>query len=195
VIKILYFDGCPNLDGLETRIRALVDRLGYDTPIEARRIASDAQAHEEHFLGSPTVRVNGIDVEPDAETRHAYGLVCRMYRTDEGLRHSPPDEWIATALQTTRLTPPSRRPSSTHRGADRACLVKAEYWSAVVWLVAVLVCCTPATSSSDYSGRRVGLDPLGGGHERRGLVVYHNLAPPLARPRPADALLVNVPAT
>ena len=100
MIEILYFDGCPNHDGLETRIRTLVDRLGYDTPITVRRIASDAQAEEERFLGSPTVRVNGLDVDPDAELRHAYGLMCRVYRTDEGLRGAPPDAWIATALQT-----------------------------------------------------------------------------------------------
>jgi hypothetical protein len=98
MIEILYSDGCPNHDGLETRIRTLADRLGYDTPIMVRRIASDAQAEEEHFLGSPTVRVDGLDVEPKAETRRAYGLMCRVYRTDEGLRGSPPDAWIATAL-------------------------------------------------------------------------------------------------
>jgi hypothetical protein len=102
MIEILYFDGCPNHDGLETRIRALVNRLGYDIPVTARRIASDAQAEEEHFLGSPTVRVNGLDVDPDAETRHAYGLMCRVYRTDEGSQGSPPDAWIATALHASR---------------------------------------------------------------------------------------------
>jgi hypothetical protein len=91
MIEILCFDGCPNYDGLETRIRALVAGLGSEIPIRVRRIASDAQAHEEHFLGSPTVRVNGVDVEPDARTRRGYGLVCRAYRTDAGLRGSPPD--------------------------------------------------------------------------------------------------------
>jgi hypothetical protein len=99
MIEILYVDGCPNHDGLEARIRTLVDRLGYDAAITVRRITSDAHAEEEHFLGSPTVRVNGRDVEPDTELRHAYGLTCRVYRTDEGLRGSPPDAWIATALQ------------------------------------------------------------------------------------------------
>jgi hypothetical protein len=44
MIEILWFDGCPNYDGLETRIRALVDRLGYDTPVTVRRIDSNAQA-------------------------------------------------------------------------------------------------------------------------------------------------------
>jgi hypothetical protein len=42
MIEILCFDGCPNYDGLETRIRTLVARLGYDVPICVWRIASDA---------------------------------------------------------------------------------------------------------------------------------------------------------
>jgi hypothetical protein len=99
MIEILYFDGCPNHDGLETRIRTLANRLGHDAPITVRRITSDAQAEKEHFLGSPTVRINGRDVEPDAELRQAHGLMCRVYHTDEGPRGSPPDAWMATALQ------------------------------------------------------------------------------------------------
>ena len=99
MIEILYFDGCPNHAGLESRILDLLHRLRSDIPIKIRRIDTDAQAQVEHFLGSPTVRVDGRDVEPDAQTRHAYGLMCRVYRTDEGLRGSPPDEWIAAALQ------------------------------------------------------------------------------------------------
>jgi hypothetical protein len=98
MIEIVYFDGCPNHDGLETRIRTLVNRLGYDTPITARRITSDTQAEEELFLGSPTVRVHGVDVEPAADARHGYRLMCRMYRTEEGLRGSPPDAWIVAAV-------------------------------------------------------------------------------------------------
>jgi hypothetical protein len=100
VIEILYIHGCPNHNNLEARIRALLDRHGYDAPIKTRSIVSDAQAQEEHFLGSPTVRVNGVDVEPDAAARHAYGLMCRVYRTDEGLRGQPPDAWITAALRT-----------------------------------------------------------------------------------------------
>jgi hypothetical protein len=31
------------------------------------------------FLGSPTVRVNGIDIEPAAQSQTEFGLMCRRY--------------------------------------------------------------------------------------------------------------------
>jgi hypothetical protein len=54
MIEILYFDGCPNHEGLETRIRSLLTAVGIEEPVTQRRIDSDEQAEAEHFLGSPT---------------------------------------------------------------------------------------------------------------------------------------------
>ena len=31
------------------------------------------------FLGSPTIHVNGIDIEPLARTSSEFGVMCRMY--------------------------------------------------------------------------------------------------------------------
>ncbi|MDZ5447893.1 hypothetical protein U2F26_35255 [Micromonospora sp. 4G57] len=102
MIEILYFDGCPNHEGLETRIRSLLAAAGIEETITHRCIDSDEQARAEHFLGSPTVRVNGIDVDPEAASRDAYGLMCRVYVTDDGLRGKPSDQWIISAVQRSR---------------------------------------------------------------------------------------------
>ena len=48
-------------------------------------MTSDEQAQHERFLGSPTVRVGGVDVDPDAEGRLDYGLTCRA-PVDEDVR-------------------------------------------------------------------------------------------------------------
>ena len=63
-----------------------------------RRIASDGAAQRERFLGSPTVRVNGRDVEPEAEQRTDYGLKCRLYRSSTGLSGQPEAELLQAAL-------------------------------------------------------------------------------------------------
>ena len=102
MIEILYFDGCRNHRGLETRIRSLLIELGVDAPVMARRIESDDQAEAEHLLGSPTVRVNGLDVDPTAPTGRSSGLTCRLYATEEGLRGIPPDAWIVAAVERLR---------------------------------------------------------------------------------------------
>jgi hypothetical protein len=97
-IEVLYFDGCPNHETLLPRLRELLAHDGISTEIDLRRITDDEAAQRERFLGSPTVRVNGRDVEPDAEQRTDYGMKCRLYRTPTGLSGEPPEEWLRAAV-------------------------------------------------------------------------------------------------
>jgi hypothetical protein len=97
-IELLYFDGCPNREPLLSRLRELVAASGMSTAIEMRRITDDAAARQERFLGSPTVRVNGHDVEPGADLRTDYGMKCRLYRTANGLSGQPHQDWLQAAL-------------------------------------------------------------------------------------------------
>jgi Alkylmercury lyase len=99
-VEILYFDGCPNHAALESRLDGLLNRAGVATELELHRIDSEAEARRLRFLGSPTVRVDGRDVEPDAERREDYGLKCRLYRTAHGaLVGQPSDELLLAALE------------------------------------------------------------------------------------------------
>jgi hypothetical protein len=98
-IELLYFDGCPSHEAFLPRLRALLAQVGVDAQVAERRVESDDDARRERFLGSPTLRVDGIDVEPDASDRTGYGLKCRLYRTDEGLSGTPRDEWVLAALR------------------------------------------------------------------------------------------------
>ena len=98
-IEVWYFDGCPSHEAFLPRLRELLAQAGVDVPIAERRVESDADAQRERFLGSPTLRVDGVDVDPDAGERSDYGLQCRLYRTDEGLSGAPRDEWVLGAVQ------------------------------------------------------------------------------------------------
>jgi hypothetical protein len=62
-IELLYFDGCPNHEALLPRLRELL--AGEAAKIDLRKVTDDEAAQRERFLGSPTIRVNGRDVEPD----------------------------------------------------------------------------------------------------------------------------------
>jgi hypothetical protein len=97
-IELLYFDGCPNHDELVPHLRELLVAAGIDATIELRRVETVEDAERERFLGSPTVRVDGRDVDPNAAAREDYGMKCRLYATAEGLRGIPPDAWIVAAL-------------------------------------------------------------------------------------------------
>jgi len=98
-IELLYFDGCPSYEAFEPRLRELLADAGLDVQIRQRRVDSDAAANSERFLGSPTLRVDGVDVDPGAGSRSDYGLKCRLYPTEQGLRGAPPDEWVLHALR------------------------------------------------------------------------------------------------
>lgn len=100
-IELLYFEGCPNHEAYLPRLRALLDELDVDDPIDTIEVSNDSDARRLGFLGSPTLRVDGIDVEPAASDRQDYGLQCRVYRTAEGTAAgTPPDHWVRQALST-----------------------------------------------------------------------------------------------
>ncbi len=95
-LEVLYFEGCPSHDRLLPVLHELAAK--HDVAIEQLRIETAEQAEQSRFLGSPTVRVNGIDVEPGAEKRRDFGLKCRIYRSSEGQSGLPPREWIERVL-------------------------------------------------------------------------------------------------
>jgi hypothetical protein len=107
-VWVLYFDGCPNHDGLAERIRLLLATHHLPAEVTEHRLDTDQDAQRLAFLGSPTVRVNGTDIDPTATTRHEYGLQCRLYSTPDGLRGTPPDDWILNAVR--RVGPNPDRP-------------------------------------------------------------------------------------
>jgi len=98
-IELLYFDGCPSHEAFLPRLHELLDQVGVDAPVQQRRVESDEAAQRERFLGSPTLRIDGVDVDPGAGKHTDYGLRCRLYPTAEGLRGTPSDEWVLAALQ------------------------------------------------------------------------------------------------
>lgn len=99
-VELLYFDGCPSYLRLLPRLRHLVAEVGGDPQqILLRAVETVEAADELRFLGSPTVRVNGEDVDPAAGSRTDFGLKCRLYRSERGRSGMPPEEWIRAALR------------------------------------------------------------------------------------------------
>ena len=95
-LEVLYFDGCPSHERLLPVVRALAAEHGVQLTL--RRIEDAAQAVHARFLGSPSMRVNGVDIEPGADERTDFGLKCRLYRSPDGQSGLPPEAWIRRAL-------------------------------------------------------------------------------------------------
>jgi hypothetical protein len=97
VIEFLYFDGCPSHERLLPTVERIAAENG--ARLELRRVETPEAAERERFLGSPTVRVDGADVDPTAAQRQDFGLKCRIYRSADGASPIPPERWIRAALK------------------------------------------------------------------------------------------------
>lgn len=76
-IEVLVVPGCPGTELAVARIREATEALGLETNLRFVTVAGEEEARAERFVGSPTVRVEGEDVE-DVSGR-PFGLSCRLY--------------------------------------------------------------------------------------------------------------------
>lgn len=98
-IEILYFDGCPNHKPAVDRMREVFKDEGISAEISELNITNDAAARAAGFLGSPSIRINGLDVEPAARQSKEFGLTCRTYLEGGVLVGIPSRELIQAALR------------------------------------------------------------------------------------------------
>jgi hypothetical protein len=98
-IEILYFEGCPNHRPALQRVQNVLKKEGMCAEISQIQVCDREVAREIGFLGSPSVRINGLDVEPTVRNTHDYGMMCRTYVSDAGRDGLPSREMIRQALR------------------------------------------------------------------------------------------------
>lgn len=97
-IEILYFDGCPHYLPTVTLLKRVLRQEGLGTEVREIEVKDELAARAFNFLGSPTIRVNGLDIELDARSLQLSGLACRRY--SGGL---PSEELIRSAIREGRV--------------------------------------------------------------------------------------------
>jgi len=63
------------------------------------KVSSDEEAKKHRFLGSPTIHIDGRDMDKKAFLRRDYGMQCRLYWTEIGHRGIPSEEMMREALR------------------------------------------------------------------------------------------------
>lgn len=99
LVEILYFDGCPNHEATRAMVERVSGELGLEPQLLLVEVPDQDAAGRLRFLGSPTVRVGGRDIDPHAEELDRYVFACRVYRTDAGLAGQPDERWFRDALR------------------------------------------------------------------------------------------------
>ena len=96
-VSLLYFDGCPNWEQTDSRLREAVALAGVPVTVTHVQVSTPEDAERLSFRGSPTVLVDGVD--PFAEPDDPVGLSCRVFRTPDGLRGAPTVEQLLELLR------------------------------------------------------------------------------------------------
>ncbi len=96
-IEILYLEGCPNFGPTLDLVREAVSETNITATVRSLPINGLGEAAEHRFLGSPSVQIDGLDIEPSRRGDGPfYG--CRLYRSRESMSGTPPLEMIREAL-------------------------------------------------------------------------------------------------
>jgi hypothetical protein len=102
-VELLWWEGCPSWEQALAILREEMSAVGLDpASIQVREVRTDEEAGHEGFVGSPTIRIDGHDVQPpDGEPT---GLTCRIYRLRDGRISPLPDradlrEKLANAIE------------------------------------------------------------------------------------------------
>ena len=82
-IEFLFWDGCPSHPEARELLDDVLAERGLDVDVTVREVHTQDEAEELGFPGSPTIRVDGRDVDPEGATARP-ALNCRIYRKPDG---------------------------------------------------------------------------------------------------------------
>ncbi len=96
--EFLYFDGCPHHETALTNLKEVLSEAGLKEKIEIINIRSPEDVTTRRFLGSPSIRINGRDLEITEDETTEYSMRCRRYKNGEVMTGYPSKELIRRNL-------------------------------------------------------------------------------------------------
>ena len=155
LVEILYFDGCPNHEPAVALVERIDRELGARAEVRLVNVPDREAANRLRFLGSPTIRVDGVDVDPRTEERRDYALSCRIFATEHGPAGQPEERWVREALATAagteqgaaeRALEAAAIPDS-RRGRERSARLNDGERALYRWIIQRFARATPPTAA------------------------------------------------
>jgi hypothetical protein len=113
-VEFLYWAGCPSHPQALADLREAMSELALDpSTIAVREVTTEQQARSESFVGSPTIRIDGADIQPPVG--EPIGLTCRVYHRGDGRISPTPDPATVRAALQEAWTAATTRPATTER--------------------------------------------------------------------------------
>jgi hypothetical protein len=96
-VELLYFEGCPSYQTADRLLREALAEERLPADVALIEVADETDARRLRFVGSPTLRFNGIDPFLSGEAN--YGMECRLFATPEGLKGWPTKDMLRDAVR------------------------------------------------------------------------------------------------
>lgn len=103
LVELLWFQDCPNHPAARAMLEELLGELAPGTVVHQIDATEPEVAQRHRFPGSPTIRIDGQDVDPSYRDPGDYTPRCRLYRTADGLGGLPERSWVEAALRASLL--------------------------------------------------------------------------------------------
>jgi copper chaperone CopZ len=148
-IEVLYFDGCPHHEPAVERVQEVLREEGIPAEISVVNVQDAPTAERVGFLGSPSIRMNGLDVEREARSAREYGMMCRTYVVNGRREGLPSRETIRQAIREAQSGIPSGevccQPAARVAGAGKESRSSSLFAAGSVFaaVVASLCCILP----------------------------------------------------
>lgn len=97
-VEVLYVVDCPSHAQALAMLAEVLDEEGIAADVQQVLVRDDAMARELAFRGSPTIRIDGHDVEGESAAPAAFAVCCRLYRGSPQLG-APPLAMVRRAVQ------------------------------------------------------------------------------------------------
>jgi hypothetical protein len=104
-VEVLVTPDCPHRDAAIALAQRVCEQLGSHAEIRVVQVPDQAAAEQARFLGSPSIRVDGRDIEPGAERNVELVHGCRLYQGAYSLQALPEEDWLRQALDNPEAQP------------------------------------------------------------------------------------------
>lgn len=101
-VELLYLPGCPNHQEVADLARSVLQAEGVTANLIEIPVCGSGEAKTRGFPGSPTLRVDGRDIEDVPSAGLPIGFACRTYSVGGKRRGVPPRSWLERAIRAAR---------------------------------------------------------------------------------------------
>ena len=103
-VEFLYFEGCPSYIKTLENLKEILSDEKIESELKLIKVESPSEAEFHGFQGSPSIRINGVDLEGKKD---GYSYNCRLYKIDGKLTGIPGKEYILKRLKNMEMNNPA----------------------------------------------------------------------------------------